>query len=238
MTASAERLRNYLTTLAIDPSSCQGFEDEALGACVGLVGWGWAGNPAGWSAARMAWMRAVTVAASNTSGGLKAGPANQSFFYSAIQHRQRAAFSPFGFSPPDWKKFDAGNYPWALPEPLFRKLDDEVRQGNGLAGARAVTWKSVTKTINDYKDEIGLSGPLGVLGKKLFKKFLLKFAPDLAEGAIAEWGAVVVSAGAFAAIAAGEIIIPIHNAQVKRAFEVDRIRRDYDKIAQNAIAAQ
>ena len=112
--ASAEQLRNYLETLSIGPGSCQGFEDEALGACIGLVGWGTAGI-----GSRSGWMQAVTAASFNTSGTTTAGPANKSFFYVALRHRQNSAFGPFGFSTPDWNKFDVADFPWALPDPLF-----------------------------------------------------------------------------------------------------------------------
>lgn len=64
--ASSVQLRNYLETLQVDPASCQGFEDEALGACIGLVGWGTARMPA-----RMAWTRAIYAASFNTTGTLQ-----------------------------------------------------------------------------------------------------------------------------------------------------------------------
>ena len=184
----------------------------------------------------MAWLKAVYNASMNTSGGLVAGPQNKSFFYTAIRHRQRSAFGPFGFKTPDWSKFDAADYPWALPEPIFRKLDADVEQDKGLAGEKAVSWKDVTDTVAKYKTAIGLSTPAGVLGKKLFKSFLVKYAPELAEGAVAEWGAVAVSTVAFGAVALQEVVVPIHNAQVKRAFKIDRQRRDYDMKVGNVVA--
>jgi hypothetical protein len=232
--ASTEQLRNYLMTLNVDPGSCRGFEDEALGACIGLVGWGWAGT----CASRMAWLRAVTVAGMNRSGKLIAGPANKSFFYSAIQHRQRSAFQAFGFSAPDWSKFDASDYPWALPEPLLRALDAEVSKGKGLAGQKAASWDDVLKTVSEYKKEIGLSGPVAWFGKKLLKSFLMKYAPELAEGAVAEWGAGVLTLAAFGEIRLQQIIVPISNAEVRRAFDADRNRRNYDRLIAGAVATR
>lgn len=230
-TVTTEQLRNYLMTLNIDPGSCRGFEDEALGACFGLVGWGWAGN----DAARMAWLRAVTTAAMNRTGGLSAGPRNKSFFYSAIQHRQRSAFQPFGFAAPDWSQFDAADYPWALPEPLFRALDAEVSKGKGLAGEKAMTWAEAVDSFEKYKKEALGSGTLWYFGKKFFKLFITKYAPELAEGAIAEWGAGGAIVAAAVAVEAQKIIVPMYNAQTKRAFAVDRARRDYDRAAGGAL---
>ncbi len=116
-----------LQTLEISPSSCTGFEDEELGACIGLVGWGFPSQ----SMARQGWYQAVQTAAFNTSGGLKASSTNKSFFYTALLHRQRSAFGPFGFQDVDWSKFDVASFPWALPDQIFEKLYPDVMADRG-----------------------------------------------------------------------------------------------------------
>lgn len=93
-------------------------------------------------------------------------------------------------------------------------------------------WQTATKAI-------GLATPAGVLGKKLFKSWITKFAPGLADSALAEWAIPVTVTAAFLAVAVESVIVPIHDAQVKQAFAVDRKRRDYDRlIAGGSIASR
>ena len=231
--ASSEQLRNYLETLSIDPGSCRGFEDEALGACIGLCGFGIAGD-----ATRRAFAIAIDTAAYNSPGTLTAGPANKSFFYHALMSRRNAAFN-HSLLAPDWKRFDAANHPWALPEQLFRSLDALVQQGKGLAGEKAMTWDEVVTHWQTATKAIGLATPAGVLGKKLFKSWLVRFAPGLAESAVAEWAIPVTVTTVFLAVTVESIVVPIHNAQVKQAFAIDRKRRDYDRlVAGGSIASK
>ena len=227
--ASTEQLRNYLETLSIAPGSCRGFEDEALGACIGLVGWGTAGM-----SSRSSWMQAVTAASFNTSGGTTAGPSNKSFFYVALRHRQNSAFGPFGFSTPDWNTFDVADFPWALPEPLFRQLYPDVMADKGRTYERPPTWDDVQAVGK----AIGLSGPAGALGKKLFKNFLVKYVPALAESAAADWAGPVSAGGLYAAIKVGNFAARTHNKQTQQAFQVDAKRRDFDRAVVNAVAAR
>lgn len=93
-------------------------------------------------------------------------------------------------------------------------------------------WQTATKAI-------GLATPAGVLGKKLFKSWLVRFAPGLAESAVAEWAIPVTMTTVFLAVTVESIVVPIHNAQVKQAFAIDRKRRDYDRlVAGGSIASK
>lgn len=219
--ASAEQLRNYLMTPKIGPGSCVGFEDEALGACIGLVNWGSVGM-----SSRTAWLRAVTMASFNKSGGLTAGASNKSFFYSALQHRQRSAFSAYGVANPKWDEFDVADFPWALPEPLFRTLLPDVRADKGRTYENPPTWDDV---LNVTK-ALGAGTPAWIFGKKMFAAFLTKYAPDLVGGAMADWAGPASAAALYGAVGFENIAAKCHNVQTKQAFEIDAKRRDYDRL--------
>ena len=51
-----------------------------------------------------------------------------------------------------------------------------------------------------------------MIAQTLFKSFLVKCAPEPAEGAVARWGAVASSTVAFGA-ALQEVVVPIHDAR-------------------------
>ena len=85
---------------------------------------------------------------------------------------------------------------------------------------------------------IGLSGPAGALGKKLFKNFLVKYAPALAESAAADWAGPVGAGGLYAAVEVGNFAARTHDKQTQQAFRIDAKRRDFDRAVVGAVAAR
>ena len=85
---------------------------------------------------------------------------------------------------------------------------------------------------------LGLSGPGGALGKKLFKSFLVKYVPALAESAAADWAGPASAAALYALIKVGNFAARTHNKQTQQAFQIDAKRRDYDRVVGNTVAAQ
>ena len=185
-------------------------------------------------AAHAGWMHAVTAASFNNGGGTDAGPANKSFFYSALRHRQNSPFGPFGLGQVDWATFDAADYPWALPEPLFRQLYPDVMAGRGRTYERPPKWSDVQA----IGTAIGLSGPASGMMKKSFKAFLLRYAPAFAESATAEWATPAVLAAGGAGIQVANWAARMHNRETRQTFQLDARRRDYDRTITGAVASR
>ena len=216
------QLRNYLETLKISPYSCAGFEEEALGACMGLVHY-LSMTPQ----QQVAWLTAVYNAAQNTSGTLQAGPANKSFFYHAVLSRKKVAFG-MDFRPWDLERIDPVDCPWALPEPVFRALDREVIQGRGLAGRKQIQWSDVVDGIAGWTKDHGGATPIAGLGLLAIRSLIKKYAPRLAAVVFGEWTLPVLAAVGFTAILFENWAIRLNNAEAASNFAVDRRRRDYD----------
>ena len=231
----AVRLHNYLATTKIDPSSCRGFEAEAFQALAGLVHYS-----QGSDAQRGAWFKAVWNAHLNTTGTLKAGPSNKSFFYSAILNRKNSAFGATSFSVPKQGSLDAGEYPWALDDPTFDRLDDEVLHGKGPAGAQEITWKDVTDASTSWQASHGLNTPAVAFGWVIVTGLVKKYAPEAVAGLLSPEIAAAAGLGGIAAVAFYDWTVRINNAAAKSNFAIDEQRRNFDRaspITQSEVGA-
>ena len=115
------------------------------------------------TAQRDAWYWAACNARQNPTGGLRPGPDNKSFFYAAVMNRKNPAFGT-SLNVPKGGTVDAGAFPWALDDASFDTLNAEVKQGRGPAGAKEVTWKSLTDGAEKWRQDHGLSTPVAAFG--------------------------------------------------------------------------
>ena len=221
--AVSPQLQAYLATLKISPDSCKGFEMEALGACMGVVHYLSMKDDQ-----RLAWLTAIQTASFNSAGTLTAGPDNKSFFYIAVLHRKNAAY---GMAIKPWKAdfIDPVEYPWALPEEVFRKLDAEVIQGKGLAAGKQTQWSDVVQAGADMVKSKGGATPIAGLGIFALKRLITRYAPRLAAVVFSEWTVPVLLALGFTAVTLQNMAVRVRNADAKQNFAVDRRRRDLDK---------
>ncbi len=82
------RLGNYLATLKIAPGSANASDDEALGACIGLVHYATSSN-----GLRLAWLKALDRTGINSSKPATAvTTSNRQLFYGALLARKNEAF--------------------------------------------------------------------------------------------------------------------------------------------------
>ena len=220
----SKQLKNYLATLKIDTGSCAGFEEDALGACIGLIQY------AAWSDdRRLAWLTAVQAASSNSVNTLTAGPQNQSFFFHALLNRKRSALGP-AVKPYDIMDVDAISYPWVLSEPLFRALDEAVQKGEGLVGRKEITREEIVDRVAAFIKEKG--GETAVAGAGWFyvKRFLAKYAPRFAAAVMSEeLGALLAVAGS-GAVLVENWATRLNNADARANFAIDRKRRDEQEL--------
>lgn len=187
-------LLSYLETLCIGPGSCKGFEDEALGACMGLVHYLSMSAPQ-----QVAWLTAVQNATMNSTGTLDPGPANKSFFYHAILNRKNSAFG-YNLAPWNLRDIDPVDYPWALLEPLFRSLDKEIKRGKGLAAVPEIKYEEVVAKIVGWNDKHGAATPIAGVGILLVRKLVQKYAPKLVAAFLGDWALLVIGIVGFTAI--------------------------------------
>ena len=219
---SPVRLTNYLRTLKISPSSCQDFPDEAFSACWGVVHFAFL-TPG----ARQAWLRAVTNASFNRTGTLSPSGGNKSFFYVAVLHRKNSAFG-YAEAPPATGQIDASAFPWALDDRSFAVLRDKALGGNGLSGAKELTWQQANEEYKKFSDKLGLATPIAIAGGFYLKKIVQAYAPEML-GFVAPEVLIPTTAAAFAALAVRNWTIRMDNAETKENFEVDDARRQFDR---------
>lgn len=158
------RLQNYLQTTKITPAGCAEFQDEAFSALWDLVHYAFLRPDA-----RSAWLKAVTVASFNSAGTLTPKGGNKSFVYIAVLHRKNSAFG-YAEAPPATGQLDAAAYPWALDDPSFETLKTEALAGEGLSGAKELTWEQANQAYTDLTNTYGLATPLAAAGGFYLKK--------------------------------------------------------------------
>ena len=213
-------LQNYKRSLEINGST-SGFEDEALGACIGLVQFGYATD-----AVRMAWIKAAERAAIKPAGTGATVNAKQ-FFYRDLLTKRGAAFGA-GLHP-DWKGFNYADYPWGLPEPIFRKLDAELQQNKGTVLDAVLSWKELTNTASSAVVKYGLQTPVGAAGLALVRYFIKRYVPELAAFLAADLTVPLAATAMFGAFEGEQLVARLDNARTKARYEIDRKRRDYDR---------
>ncbi len=216
------RLQNYLHTTEITPASCAEFPDEAFSALWGLVHYAFLVP-----SARHAWLRAVTVASFNKAGTLSPKGGNKNFFYIAVLHRKNSAFG-YAEAPPQSGQLNAAAFPWALDDPSFEALKAKALAGEGLSGAKEMTWEQANQAYKDLTNKYGLATPLAAAGGFYLKKVVQSYAPELLE-LVGPEVLIPATAAAFAALAVSNWTIRMEKAETKRTFQIDDVRRQFDR---------